>query len=225
MKRFSPPAQPSTATVDDLRAQLDSIAAALSLETDRDKTARIEAAEAARVEREAAQYAQRQAALKQAAAVTAVVVDALQALDRGAFSALDSAVDALAVAGATSPPYTFPAIVELRRAVTATLGRLAQLDPPLLGLPPHPTAEALRIAEARRAVETAEATLAEVSRISYGGEGRALAVERAGEGLRLAQKRLSALTGESYTVQALQSRIARMVSTVPMRQPESELVS
>ena len=225
MKRNSQPTPQPTATVDDLRAQLDSIAAALSLETDRDKTARIEAAEAARVEREAAQYAQRQAALKQAAAVTAVVVDALQALDRGAFSALDSAVDALAVAGATSPPYTFPALVELRRAVTATLGRLADLDPVLMGKPAHPTAAELAIKEARRAVETAEATLAEVSRISYGGEGRALAVERAGEGLRLAQKRLSALTGESYTVQALQSRIARMVSTVPMRQPESELVS
>ena len=182
--------------------------------------ARGDLARSTAAERETAQYEQRQAALSGAAAVTAVVVDALQALDRGAFSALDSAVDALAVAGATSPPYTFPAIVELRRAVTATLGRLAQLDPPLLGLPPHPTAEALRIAEARRAVETAEATLAEVSRISYGGEGRALAVERAGEGLRLAQKRLSALTGESYTVQALQSRIARMVSTVPMRQPD-----
>ena len=109
MKRNLQPTQPSTA---DLRAQLDSIAAALSLETDREKTERIEAAEAARVDREAAQYAKQQAALKQAAAVTVQVVDALQALDRGAFSALDSAVDALAVAGATSPPYTFPALVE-----------------------------------------------------------------------------------------------------------------
>ena len=225
MKRNSQPTPQPTATVDDLRAQLDSIAAALSLETDRDKTARIEAAEAARVEREAAQYAKQQAALKQAAAVTVQVVDALQALDRGAFSALDSAVDALAVAGATSPPYTFPALVELRRAVTATLGRLADLDPVLMGKPAPPTAAELAIKEARRAVETAEATLAELAKVHYGGSDRAMAVERAGAALQMAQKRLSQLTGESYTVQALQSRIARMVSTVPMRQPESELVS
>ena len=224
MKRFSPPAQPSTATVDDLRAQLDSIAAALSLETDRDKTARIEAAEAARVEREAAQYAQRQAALKQAAAVTVTVVDALQAFDRGALAALDSACDALALAGATWP-YTFGALYDLRRAVTATLGRLADLDPVLMGKPAPPTAAELAIKEARRAVETAEATLAELAKVHYGGSDRAMAVERAGATLQMAQKRLSQLTGESYTVQALQSRIARMVSTVPMRQPESELVS
>ena len=186
--------------------------------------ARGDLARSTAAERETAQYEQRQAALSGAAAVTAVVVDALQALDRGAMAELDKACDALGLAGATWP-YTFGALYDLRQQVTGTLGRLAQLDPVLMGKPPHLTAAELALNEAKRSVERAEAHLAQLSQIRYGGDDRARVVEVAGKDLELAQKRLAALTGESYTVQALQSRIARLVRFGPPQQPESELAA
>ena len=234
MKLKSQPAQPSTATVDDLQRQraellkaqqdahgrldsaepldwratsaassdLQAIGAAIQAIDSKLAIARQDLAQATAADREAAQYEQRQAALSSAAAVTVQVVDALQDLDRGAMAELDKACDALAQCRAT-PAFTTMALIGLRREVAQTLTRLAQLDPVLMGKPAHLTAAELAIKEARRAVETAEATLAQLSKISYGGDGRAVAIERAGAALQMAQKRLSQLTGESYTVQAL----------------------
>ena len=221
MKRNSQTTPPTIETVETLRQQLDSIARSLAVESEHERAEHAAAAERARVERETAQYEQRQAALAQARAATKTAVDAIMQLDGGAMAELDKAVDDLARCGATAP-YTTGALYAFRQQLTGCLARIADLEPLLVGKPPHATAAERAISEARAAVATAESNLQAISRISYGGENRALSVERAGEALRLAQKRLCELTGESFVLANLQSRIARLVSTPPMRQAESE---
>ena len=205
-------------------SDLQAIGAAIQAIDSKLAIARQDLAQATAADREAAQYEQRQAALSSAAAVTVQVVDALQDLDRGAMAELDKACDALAQCRAT-PAFTTMALIGLRREVAQTLTRLAQLDPVLMGKPAHLTAAELALNEARRDVQTAEAHLAELSQVRYGGNDRVRAVEMAGKGLELAQKRLAALEGKPYAVQALQSRVSLLLRSVPQPQPESELVA
>ena len=229
MKRFSQPAQPTIDDLQRQRqdlakaqteahARLDSadpldwrassaasndlqaIGAAITALDRKIEIARGDLARATAVDREAAQVAQRTEALSSANTATKTAIDAIKQLDRGAFSELDRAYDTLALAGA-SVPYTFGALLELRRAVTGTLGRLADLDPVLMGLPPHPTAAELALTEARRAVETSterlESLRKESKRPRYAGESSPdyrNVIEIAAHGLFGARTRLLRLT-------------------------------
>ena len=207
MKKNLQPAQPST--VDDLRAQLDSIAAALSLETDRDKQEKAAAAEAARVDREAAQLARRQTAEKKARAATVAAVDVVSHLDATVFSELDLALFELQRAGAY-PTGTTATIAELRRAVTLALSRIRAIDPVLLGLPPHPTAKEIAITEARRNLARAEKRLADLSEsTTRGARWQELVTEAEGR-VKTCQARVSALTGETFTLANLGAKVANL---------------
>ena len=206
MKPKSQPAQPSTATVDDLRAQLDSIAAALSLETDRDKQEKAAAAEAARAQREAAQLAQRETAARKARTATVAAVDVIAHLDAGVFAELDLALFELQRAGAypTGPTAT---IAELRREVTAALSRIKAIDPVLMGLPAHPTAQEIATHDARQALERAEKRLADLSTSqARGGRWQELVTE-AESRVKTCQEKVSALTGESFALGNLGAKI------------------
>ena len=204
MKKNLQPAQPST--VDDLRAQLDSIAAALSLETDRDKQEKAAAAEAARVDREAAQLARRQTAEKKARAATVAAVDVVSHLDATVFSELDLALFELQRAGAY-PTGTTATIAELRRAVTLALSRIRAIDPVLLGLPPHPTAKEIAITEARRNLARAEKRLADLSESTTRGARWQELVTEAEERVKTCQEKVSDLTGESFALANLGAKI------------------
>ena len=207
MKKNLQPAQPST--VDDLRAQLDSIAAALSLETDRDKQEKAAAAEAARVDREAAQLARRQTAEKKARAATVAAVDVVSHLDATVFSELDLALFELQRAGAY-PTGTTATIAELRRAVTLALSRIRAIDPVLLGLPPHPTAKEIAITEARRNLARAEKRLADLSESTTRGARWQELVTEAEARVKTCQARVSALTGETFTLANLGAKVANL---------------
>ena len=207
MKKNLQPAQPST--VDDLRAQLDSIAAALSLETDRDKQEKAAAAEAARVDREAAQLARRQTAEKKARTATVAAVDVVSHLDATVFKDFDLALFELQRAGAY-PTGTTATIAELRRAVTLALSRIRAIDPVLLGLPPHPTAKEIAITEARRNLARAEKRLADLSEsTTRGARWQELVTEAEGR-VKTCQARVSALTGETFTLANLGAKVANL---------------
>ena len=206
MKPKSQPAQPSTATVDDLRAQLDSIAAALSLETDRDKQEKAAAAEAARVDREAAQLARRQTAVKKARTATVAAVDVLRHLDAGVFAELDLALFELQRAGAypTGPTAT---IATLRQQVTLALSRIKAIDPELLGLPPHPTAQEIAIHDARSRLAAAEKRLADLSESTTRGSRWQDLVTEAEARVKTCQAKVTDLTGESFALANLGAKI------------------
>ena len=206
MKPKSQPAQPSTATVDDLRAQLDSIAAALSLETDRDKQEKAAAAEAARVDREAAQLARRQTAVKKARTATVAAVDVLRHLDAGVFAELDLAAIELQRAGAypTGPTAT---IATLRQQVTLALSRIKAIDPELLGLPPHPTAQEIAIHDARSRLAAAEKRLADLSESTTRGSRWQDLVTEAEARVKTCQAKVTDLTGESFALANLGAKI------------------
>ena len=206
MKPKSQPAPQPTNTVDDLRAQLDSIAAALSLETDRDKQEKAAAAEAARVDREAAQLARRQTAEKKARTATVAAIDVVSHLDATAFKDFDLAVIELQRAGAF-PTGTTATIATLRQQVALALSRIAQLDPVLLGLPPHPTAQEIAIRDARKALAQAEARLAALGAQSYRGDQWQHWVDDSEANLKRCQAALTALTGESFKLSSLSAKI------------------
>lgn len=209
MKKNSPPTQPSTATVDDLRAQLDSIAAALSLETDRDKQEKAAAAEAARIDREAALTAQRETAVRKARTATVAAVDVIQHLDRGVFSELDSALFELQRAGAWATGTT-ATIAELRRAVTVALSRIKAIDPELMGLPPAPSAAELAIHDARKALAAAEKRLTDLSKMQARGSRWQELVNEAQDNVKRCQARVTALTGETFTLANLGAKVANL---------------
>lgn len=204
MKRNSPPVQPSTATVDDLRAQLDSIAAALAIETEREKAERIAAAERARADREAAVYAQRTAALSSAASATKAAVNELLRLDAGVFAQLDAAVQALGQAGAT-PAYSTAAVIGLRQQLTGCLARLADLDPVLVGKPAPMPEHDVQLLEAARAMGKAigdfEATQKLQSNRShmtaYSSDDFVRVLQSHANGARAAARRIAALGGSA----------------------------
>ena len=206
MKRNSQPNQPSTATVDDLRAQLDSIAAVLAIETDREKAARIEAAEAARAQREAAQLAQRETAARKARTATVAAVDVIAHLDTGVFSELDLALFDLQRAGAfaTGPTAT---IATLRQQVTVALSRIKSIDPELMGLPPRPTSAEAAITDARKALAAAEKRLADLSESTTRGARWQELVTEAEERVKTCQEKVSDLTGESFALANLGAKI------------------
>ena len=211
MKRNSQTNQPSTATVDDLRAQLDSIAAALSLETDRDKQEKAAAAERARVDREAAQLARRQTAEKKARTATVAAVDVVSHLDATVFKDFDLAFLELMQSGAYPTGPTAP-IAELRRAVTLALSRIAQLDPELMGLPPHPTAKEIAITEARGDLKRAEKRLADLNKLPARDSRWQYLVGDAESHIKRCQVRLTDLTGETFTLSNLGGKAAAIAA-------------
>ena len=206
MKLKSQPAPQPTNTVDDLRAQLDSIAAALSLETDRDKQEKAAAAEAARVDREAAQLARRQTAVKKARTATVAAVNVIAHLDAGVFAELDLAAIELQRAGAypTGPTAT---IATLRQQVTLALSRIKAIDPELLGLPPHPTAQEIAIHDARSRLAAAEKRLADLSESTTRGSRWQDLVTEAEARVKTCQAKVTDLTGESFALANLGAKI------------------
>ena len=100
-------------------------------------------------------------------------------------------------------PFTTGALVALRREVTATLGRLADLDPPLMGLPPHPSAQEIALREAAQALGRAIGNFETVKKQSqtrvHGSESRSddfLQVLRShADGARAAARRIATLGG------------------------------
>ena len=206
MKPKSQPAPQPTNTVDDLRAQLDSIAAALSLETDRDKQEKAAAAEAARVDREAAQLARRQTAEKKARTATVAAIDVVSHLDATAFKDFDLAVIELQRAGAwaTGPTAT---IATLRQQVALALSRIKSIDPELMGLPPRPTSAEAAITDARKALAAAEKRLADLSESTTRGARWQELVTEAEERVKTCQEKVSDLTGESFALANLGAKI------------------
>ena len=155
-------------------SDLQAIGSAIQAIDSRLAVARQALAQATDVDREAAQATRRQAAVKDARTATVATVDVLRHLDAGVFAELDKAIAELGACGGLPAPSVTMALVLLRRQVTATLAGLADLDPVLMGLPPHPTAAEQALTEARRAVETAterlESLRKEAKRPRFAGE-------------------------------------------------------
>ena len=170
------------------------------------QVARGDLARATSAEREAAQAAQRQAAVKKVRTATVAAVDVIAHLDTGVFSELDLALFELQRAGAypTGPTAT---IATLRREVTAALSRIKSIDPVLMGLPAHPTAQEIATHDARQALERAEKRLADLSTSqARGGRWQELVTE-AESRVKTCQEKVSALTGESFTIANLGAKI------------------
>ena len=148
----------------------------------------------------------RQTAVKKARGATVSAVDVLRHLDAGVFGEFDLALFELQRAGAypTGPTAT---IAELRREVTAALSRIKAIDPVLMGLPAHPTAQEIATHDARQALERAEKRLADLSTSqARGGRWQELVTE-AESRVKTCQEKVSALTGESFALGNLGAKI------------------
>ena len=198
MKRNSQTNPQPTNTVDDLRAQLDSIAAVLAIETDRDKAARIEAAEAARVEREAAERARVDAAVARCRKVTTTVLDELLRMDAGVFKDLDAAVQAC---GYSSVPPESAVVWQVRQVVTTMIDRLEMLKPAVV----DPAAE---LESARAELARAEKQLATL-RAAFGVPESTL--ETALRWQARARGRVAELTNTPVQVVNVQRELVRLV--------------
>ena len=238
MKPKSQPAQPSTATVDDLVTQraellrasadaqtrLDSadaldwratsaansdlvaIGAAITALDRKLDIARGDLARATSAEREAAQLAQRETAVRKARTATAATVAVVSHLDATVFSELDLALFELQRAGAWATGTT-ATIAELRRDVTAALSRIRAIDPEILGLPPHPTAKETAVHDARSRLAAAEKRLADLSTSQVrGARWQELVTEAEGR-VKTCQAKVSELTGESFKLSSLSAKI------------------
>ena len=238
MKPKSQPAQPSTATVDDLvtqraellRAQTEAqtradtadpldwratsaatgdlvaIGAAITALDRKLAIARQDLAQATAADRDKAIQAQRETAVKKARTATVAAVDVLRHLDAGVFAELDLALFELQRAGAypTGPTAT---IAELRREVTAALSRIKAIDPVLMGLPAHPTAQEIAIRDARSRLAAAEKRLADLSTSQVRGNRWQELVTEAESRVRTCQEKVSELTGESFALANLGAKI------------------
>ena len=238
MKPKSQPAQPSTATVDDLQRQraellraqteahgrldtadpldwravstangdLVAIGSALTALDRKLEVARGDLARATSAERDAAIQAQRQAAVKKARTATVAAVDVLRHLDAGVFAELDLAAIELQRAGAypTGPTAT---IATLRQQVTLALSRIKAIDPELLGLPPHPTAQEIAIHDARSRLAAAEKRLADLSESTTRGSRWQDLVTEAEARVKTCQAKVTDLTGESFALANLGAKI------------------
>ena len=188
MKRNSQTNPQPTNTVDDLRAQLDSIAAVLSLETDRDKQEKAAAAERARVD----------AAVARCRKVTTTVLDELLRMDAGVFKDLDAAVQAC---GYSSVPPESAVVWQVRQVVTTMIDRLEMLKPAVV----DPAAE---LASAKAELARAEKQLATL-RAAFGVPESAL--ETALRWQARARGRVAELTNTPVQVVNVQRELVRLV--------------
>ena len=207
-----------------LAGQRSAIGAALKLANERIGEARKAEKRAAEAAAEVAKTERKLAAIAAARSEVRSLAGVLMHLDQSVLTGFDAALAELFAAGAWIP-LEVSAMAQFRPYLASTLEALGRTDPTLIGKPPAPSEKERRIAEARADLARAEAHLSELAKVHYGGEGRALALEMAGKGLEIAQKRLSSLTGESFALASLQSRVSRMVSMPPMRQPENEVMA
>ena len=207
-----------------LAGQRSAIAKALDLANERIGEARKAEKQAAEAAAEVAKTERKLAAIAAARSEVRSLAGVLMHLDQSVLTGFDAALAELFAAGAWPTPEV-SAMAQFRPCLAGTLEALGRADPTLVGKPPAPSEKERRIAEARADVARAEAYLSDLAKVHYGGEGRAMALEMAGKGLEIAQKRLSSLTGESFALANLQGRIARMVSMPPMRQSENEVTA
>ena len=93
--------------------------------------------------------------------------------------------------------------------MTLALSRIKAIDPVLLGLPPHPTAQEIAITEARGDLARAEKRLADLGKMQNRGLQWQSRMDEAQGNVKRCQEKVSALTGESFVLSNLGAKVAR----------------
>lgn len=197
-------------SVSQANADLAAIAGALDALDLKIQAAERELDASAAADRAALLDAERLQAVDEARREAKAMADALQHLDAVVFQGLDAALANLGRLGASTPPEV-GVVAGLRRELQRTLYNLRMVQPVWFGLPAPPTAEQMRLDEARAAVARAEARVRQVK--AYPGEDKTRALNTAIAGRRLAKLGLARLEGKEA---ALPSFEAELVTEKPI---------